>query len=49
MRNENGENLKIVKNLHFLFTAFVIAVSHYHGDSRCGESMVDAGKDTRWT
>ena len=49
LRNENGENLKIVKNLQFLFTAFVIAVSHYHGDCRGGENLVNAGKDTRWT
>ena len=46
--NENGEKLKIVKNLHFLFTAFVIAVRQYHGSSGRGERMVDAGKDTRW-
>ena len=28
--NENSEKLKIVKNLHFLFTDIVIAVSYYH-------------------
>ena len=49
VRNENGEKLKIVKNLHFLFTAFVVAVSHYHPDIRLGERMGDAGKDTCWT